>query len=146
MDGYHEFPSNIPSNLFCDGYFQSEKYFYDIREDLLNELIPKDELNSNEKLFLDSIKQSESVCLTIRLGDYINNSAHQVCTKDFYFMATAAAGKKSMERTMDALRGFTDCLPNANIKGYVYGAGVYEKGEIENTSYLKLAYDMGINS
>lgn len=87
MDGYHEFPSDIPSNLFCDGYFQSEKYFYDIREDLLNELIPKDKLNSNEKLFLDSIKQSESVCLTIRLGDYINNSAHQVCTKDFYFMA-----------------------------------------------------------
>ena len=47
---------------------------------------------------------------------------------------------------MDALRGFADCLPNANIKGYVSGAGVYEKGEIENTSYLKLAYDMGINS
>lgn len=70
----------------------------------------------------------------------------QIANKDFYFMATAAAGKKSMERTMDALRGFTDCLPNANIKGYVYGAGVYEKGEIENTSYLKLAYDMGINS
>lgn len=70
----------------------------------------------------------------------------QISNKDFYFMATAAAGKKSMERTMDALRGFADCLPNANIKGYVYGAGVYEKGEIENTSYLKLAYDMGINS
>ena len=70
----------------------------------------------------------------------------QIANKDFYFMATAAAGKKSMERTMDALRGFTDCLPNANIKGYVYGAGVYEKGEIEYTSYLKLAYDMGINS
>lgn len=70
----------------------------------------------------------------------------QIANKDFYFMATAAAGKKSMERTMDALRGFTDCLPNANIKGYVYGAGVYEKGEVENTSYLKLAYDMGKNS
>lgn len=39
----------------------------------------------------------------------------QIANKDFYFMATAAAGKKSMERTMDALRGFTDCLPNANM-------------------------------
>lgn len=29
----------------------------------------------------------------------------QISNKDFYFMATAAAGKKSMERTMDALRG-----------------------------------------
>ena len=70
----------------------------------------------------------------------------QIANKDFYFMATAAAEKKSMERTMDALRGFTDCLPNSNIKGYVYGADVYEKGAIENTPYLKLAYDMGINS
>ncbi len=26
-----------------------------------------------------------------------------------------------------------------------YGAGVYEKGEVENTSYLQLAYDMGKN-
>ena len=34
----------------------------------------------------------------------------QIANKDFYFMATAAAGKKSMERTMDALRGFADCL------------------------------------
>lgn len=70
----------------------------------------------------------------------------QISNKDFYFMATAAAEKEFIERTMDALRGFTDCLPNANIRGYIYGAGVYEKGEIENTSYLKLAYDLGENS
>lgn len=70
----------------------------------------------------------------------------QITNKDFYFIATAAAGKEFIERTMDALKGFTDCLTNANIRGYIYGAGVYEKGEVENTSYLKLAYDMGKNS
>ena len=50
-----------------------------------------------------------------------------------------------MERTMDSLRGFTDCLPNANIKGYIYGAGLYDKGEAEQSTYLQTAYKMGKN-
>ena len=50
-----------------------------------------------------------------------------------------------MERTMDSLRGFTDCLPNANIKGYIYGAGLYDKGEAEQSTYLQTAYEMGKN-
>lgn len=69
----------------------------------------------------------------------------EIENKDFYFIATAADGKSSMERTMDALRGFTDCLPNANVKGYIYGAGLYEKGDVAQTSYLQKAYEMGKN-
>lgn len=69
----------------------------------------------------------------------------EITNKDFYFVATAAAGKGSMERTMDSLRGFTDCLPNANIKGYIYGAGLYDKGEAEQSTYLQTAYEMGKN-
>jgi multimeric flavodoxin WrbA len=37
--------------------------------------------------------------------------------KDFYFIATAAAGKGAMECTIDGLCGFTDCLPGAKVKG-----------------------------
>ena len=69
----------------------------------------------------------------------------EIENKDFYFIATAADGKSSMERTMDALRGFTDCLPNANVKGYIYGAGLYEKGDVAQTSYLQKAYEIGKN-
>ena len=39
--------------------------------------------------------------------------------KEFYFIATAAAGKAEMERTIDALQGFTDCLPGAQVKGII---------------------------
>ena len=69
----------------------------------------------------------------------------EIANKDFYFVATAAAGKSSMDRTMDALRGFTDCLPNAKVKGYIYGSGLYEKGEAEATLYTQSAYEMGKN-
>ena len=32
--------------------------------------------------------------------------------KDFYFIVTAAEDKPALERTMDGLRGLTDCIPD----------------------------------
>ena len=67
----------------------------------------------------------------------------EIRNKDVYFIATAAAGRKAMERTMDAMRGFTDCLPGARVKGEIYGEGVYQKGEVETTPAFSLAYEAG---
>jgi multimeric flavodoxin WrbA len=69
---------------------------------------------------------------------------NRISDKDFYFIATAAEEKNAMERTIDGLRGFTDCLPNAKIKGVIYGAGVYDKGEIKNSPTMEEAYQMGL--
>ena len=63
--------------------------------------------------------------------------------KDFYFIATAAAGKGAMERTIDGFRGFTDCLPGAKVKGVVYGAGAWQIGEIKGKKSMEEAYQMG---
>ena len=63
--------------------------------------------------------------------------------KEFYFIAAAAAGKAEMERTIDALRGFTDCLPNAEVKGVIYGAGAWQLGEIQGNPAMEEAYQMG---
>lgn len=52
----------------------------------------------------------------------------EICNKDFYFIATSASGQSAMVRTMDALRGFTDCLPGSKVKALIYGTGVHEKG------------------
>jgi len=48
-----------------------------------------------------------------------------------------------MERAIDGLRGFTDCLPNAKVKGVIYGAGVYQPGEVKDTPAMQEAYAMG---
>lgn len=69
----------------------------------------------------------------------------EICGKEFYFIATAAAGQSAMERTMEALRGFTDCLPDAKVKGKIYGANVYSKGEIKEAEAMKAARQMGRN-
>lgn len=86
-DGFSELPLSFKDNTFFDGYFQSPKYFSNIKSLLTKELIPVERPNKTESLFLNSILKTESVCVTIRLGDYINNTTHQVCTKEFYINA-----------------------------------------------------------
>lgn len=65
--------------------------------------------------------------------------------KDFYLIATAADEKEAMERTIDGMMGFTDCLPGAKVKGVVYGAGAYLPGEIKGTQAMNEAYLYGKN-
>lgn len=55
--------------------------------------------------------------------------------KEFYFIATAAAGKEEMERTMG--------LPGAKISGLIYGAGAWQLGEIQGNPAMQQAYQMG---
>lgn len=56
--------------------------------------------------------------------------------QEFYFIATAAAGKEEMERTMDG-------LPGAKISGLIYGAGAWQLGEIQGNPAMQQAYQMG---
>lgn len=66
--------------------------------------------------------------------------------KEFYFIATAAERIELIERTIEGLTGFTDCLPGAEIKGVIYGGGAWEKGDIERSEAMTEAYRMGRNS
>lgn len=63
--------------------------------------------------------------------------------KEFYLIATAADGKAAMERTIDGLRGYLDCLPGAEEKGVIYGAGAWQIGDIQKNSAMQEAYQMG---
>lgn len=65
--------------------------------------------------------------------------------KDFYFIATAADEKAAMERTIDGMRGFTDCLDGAQVKGVIYGAGAWKLGDIQTNPALREAYEMGLS-
>ena len=67
--------------------------------------------------------------------------------KDFYYIVTAADTNVPMlEKTVDAIRGFSvDCLSGTNEKGIIYAGGVWQKGEIHGTNYMNEAYEMGKN-
>lgn len=64
--------------------------------------------------------------------------------KDFYYIMTAAEPDKSiMERTVNEFRGLTACLSNPVEKGTIYGVGLWNVGEVENTEFVKQAFDFG---
>ncbi len=63
--------------------------------------------------------------------------------KEFYFIATAAAGKVDMKRTMDGFYGFTDNVPQAKVCGEIYGELSYEVGAVKKTPAFEQAYQMG---
>jgi len=79
---------NQSTDVFFDGYWQSEKYFLDYREDLLKQFILKESIDSKSKYYEQEINIKESVSLHIRRGDYVDNertnSVHGVCSLDYY--------------------------------------------------------------
>ena len=65
--------------------------------------------------------------------------------KEFYLIVTAADGKAAMERTIDGLRGYLECLPGAKEMGVIYGAGAWQLGDILKEPAMQEAYQMGKN-
>ncbi len=63
--------------------------------------------------------------------------------KEFYLIVTAADGKAAMERTIDGLRGYLECLPGAKEMGVIYGAEAWQLGDIQGNSAMWEAYQMG---
>lgn len=68
----------------------------------------------------------------------------EVKDKEFYYIVTCADEERSsQERTIECFRGYADCVEGAVEKGVVYGTGVYGKGEINGTTAMEEAYEMG---
>ncbi len=77
--------------IYYEGYWQSFKYFDDIRDVLLQDFRLRKSLNQQNQNILNKIKSSESVSLHIRRGDYVNNphtnKVHGLCNLEYYKMA-----------------------------------------------------------
>ena len=79
---------NYKDSIYLDGYWQNEEYFIDIRNILLKQFVPKNDLSETAKNFLRKIKATNSVSLHVRRGDYIRNpkalEVHGVCSIEYY--------------------------------------------------------------
>lgn len=70
----------------------------------------------------------------------------EVENKEFYYIATCADGENAAcETTLACFRGYADCVEGAKEMGAIYGAGVYEKGEIVGTPAMEEAYRLGLS-
>lgn len=88
---FNEEFNTIRTPVYLEGYWQSQKYFMNIRHILLSELILKEPLPLKCKHIFEKISNSNSVCVHIRRGDYVSNinasKLHTICNLDYYIQA-----------------------------------------------------------
>lgn len=72
------------NKTYYHGYWQSEKYFAPYKDVILSEFTFKDDVMPKDLEIAELIRNSESVCVHIRLGDYLSTNL-AVCTPEYYF-------------------------------------------------------------
>lgn len=82
-------------NIYFEGYWQSPKYF----NESINEIISSFEFNvafsENVLDKLREIENSNSVCINVRRGDFVNNNFHGTMGIDYYHKALALLLKET---------------------------------------------------
>jgi hypothetical protein len=75
-------------NVYLDGYWQSEKYFKEIEDVIRREFTVKYEADPVNEEIGQSIRDTDSVCLHVRRGDYASNpdinKIYRLCTPEYY--------------------------------------------------------------
>lgn len=78
----------IKGNLTLSGYFQNERYFKDIEAEIRKDFTFRHPLKENNEVLAQQLKNSQSVSIHIRRGDYVQNTTAKpnfiTCGKSYY--------------------------------------------------------------
>lgn len=124
------------------GHFESAKNFDKIRDQLLFELTPKNKPLEKNKDLYKIIKDNESVCISIRRGDFVSNPKFSknfnVCDMNYFNMAIREIRKHVKNPTFIVFSDDVDwCKHNVKIaSGEVY----FEDGTDPVWEKLRLMY------
>ena len=140
-EGYYNFRNSKFKNKFISGSFEDPRYFNDIRDKLLLEFTPKEPPIKKNLDMYKAIDQSNSVCVTIRRGDFIsveeNKRLHYVCTEEYFYNAMDEISKKIENPKFFIFSDDIDWVKNnMNFKFDVY----YEDGNDPIWEKLRLMY------
>ncbi len=98
---YFQFNSSVfkmGSNLYLDGYFQSEKYFKSIESEIRNDFQFKNTPNFQNQTMLKQISNVNSISIHVRRADYVTNSntnqVHGTCSLEYYQTAISFVKSK----------------------------------------------------
>jgi hypothetical protein len=76
------------NHIHISGYFQSEKYFTDIRAAIISDFVPSQPLDAKNLQIVLQAQAVESVMIHVRRGDYVSDSKtlsiHGVCSLAYY--------------------------------------------------------------
>lgn len=66
--------------------------------------------------------------------------------KDFYYIGSCTdTSKEGIDRAVDTVKGFLDCIENVKLKGVVYGTGLTDVGDAKYSDSYKEAFELGQN-
>ncbi len=131
---------DFKDNSVLVGYFQSEKYFDDIRELLLKEFTLKSELEGMDLVIAKQILNTNSIAIHVRRGDYVSvksaNDVHGVCGKEYFEKALSHMERLCLLTDSSTLFVFSDdilwCKENLLFEyRTVFVDGNAEKPEID---------------
>ena len=80
---------SVKRSKYLDGYWQSEKYFDAIKDQIRADFTLKQPLSAEDQMLADEMNANpRSVSVHIRRGDYVSDyriiSRHYICTPDYY--------------------------------------------------------------
>ncbi len=78
------------------------------------------------------------------LIDRMTPRYQQLTNKECYFIIDGFTQEsENLKRAVEDFRGLLDCMPNPIEKGMVLATGVWEKGDVKDTKFMKEAYELG---
>lgn len=132
--GYYDFKKSSKKNKFSLGFMESPKYFDDIRDLLLDEFTPIEPPSKANNNLYKEIKNSNSVCISIRRGDYLSDrfkASALVCDGEYFDQAIELAKKKIKDARFVVFSDDIDWVKkNMNFpEGTLYESGKDSLGE-----------------
>ena len=123
-------------DVYLSGYWQSEKYFMDIK-DKIREAFTFDDKNECDMAIKNLICSTESVAVHIRRGDYVNNKLHgNICGVQYYKNAIAFIREKIKEPKFFVFSDDIEwCETNLNLED-----AVMVRGNTGINSYLDMYF------
>ena len=77
--------NNCPDNVSLFGFYQTEKYFKHIEDEIRSDFVFKDEIKKSCEETFSSLELKNPISLHIRRGDYtINYDRHPLMSMDYY--------------------------------------------------------------
>lgn len=127
----------VPGRKLVCGPFECARYPEEIRDTLLREFTPIYPLREKNKKLMEQIQSRNSVCITIRQGNYLKYPALNVCTKEYFERAAVCMGEKVKTPLFVV---FSDDIEWAKRNLAIPGEVCYETGDDPVWEKLRLMY------
>ena len=134
--GYSEIVMPKTKNIFVNGTYEDPRWFNDIRDILIEEIVPKNYNHDNDEI-IEKMQNSNSVSVSVRCGDFLakeNASVRNICNQEYY--------KNAFDYVMKEVKDlvfffFSDDIEWVKKNVHVEAEAYYESGTdtVANTLY-----------